>query len=268
MRSPVRWAGSKRQMLNLLRSYWDNDATYIEPFAGSACLFFDLEPNRAIIGDLNGELINSYRSLRDDPESTLAELRPLRPSKERYYEARAQSPQNLAGAEAAARFFFLNRHCFNGLYRTNLKGEFNVPFGLTKGAPPLDEALLLSASKLLSRAQLVNADFEVTLDKAHQGDFVYLDPPYISRRDKVFSEYLPNSFKDRDLSRLRDCLEELDKRGVVFVITYSECAEARKLMAKWKPKRWKARRHIAGFAAHRRFSFELIATNKASKNGH
>jgi DNA adenine methylase len=254
-------------MLGLLRGYWNSDAMYIEPFAGSACLFFDLEPSRAIIGDLNGELINSYRSLRDDPDSTLAELRTLRPNKERYYEARAQSPQNLAGAEAAARFFFLNRHCFNGLYRTNLNGEFNVPFGLTKGAPPLDEALLLSASRLLSRAQLVNADFEVTLDRARRGDFVYLDPPYVSRRNKVFSEYLPASFTDRDLSRLRDCLEELDRRGVVFVITYSECAEAKKLMAKWKPKRWKARRHIAGFAAHRRFSFELIATNRASKNG-
>lgn len=263
MRSPVRWAGSKRQMLGLLRGYWRNDATYIEPFAGSACLFFDLEPNRAIIGDLNGDLINSYRFLRDDPESTLAELRTLRPDKEHYYEARGQSPQDLAGAEAAARFFFLNRHCFNGLYRTNLKGEFNVPFGMTRGAPPLDESLLLSASRLLSRAQLINADFEVTLDKAHCGDFVYLDPPYVSSADKVFSEYLPNSFTDRDLIRLQDCLEELDRRGVTFVVTYSECIEARKFMAKWKPKRWRARRHIAGFAAHRRFSFELIATNRA-----
>jgi DNA adenine methylase len=250
-------------MLGLLRGYWRNDATYIEPFAGSACLFFDLEPNRAIIGDLNGDLINSYRFLRDDPESTLAELRTLRPDKEHYYEARGQSPQDLAGAEAAARFFFLNRHCFNGLYRTNLKGEFNVPFGMTRGAPPLDESLLLSASRLLSRAQLINADFEVTLDKAHCGDFVYLDPPYVSSADKVFSEYLPNSFTDRDLIRLQDCLEELDRRGVTFVVTYSECIEARKFMAKWKPKRWRARRHIAGFAAHRRFSFELIATNRA-----
>jgi DNA adenine methylase len=267
MRSPIRWAGSKRQMLSLLRGYWKNDATYIEPFAGSACLFFDLEPSRAIIGDLNSELINSYRSLRDDPDSTLTELRALRPSKEQYYAARRQSPQDLAGADAAARFFFLNRHCFNGLYRTNMKGEFNVPFGMTKGTPQLDEGLLLSASKLLSRAQLVNADFEVTLDKAHRGDFVYLDPPYISRADKVFSEYLPNSFTDRDLSRLRDCLEELDRRGVIFVITYSECAEAQKLMAKWRPQRWKARRHIAGFASHRRFSFELIATNRTPKNG-
>jgi DNA adenine methylase len=252
-------------MLSLLRSYWKSGATYIEPFAGSACLFFDVEPDRAIIGDLNGELINSYRVLRDDPESTLAALKSLVPSKNEYYAIRAQSPHDLTSAEAAARFFFLNRHCFNGLYRTNLKGEFNVPLGRNKGTLAVDDNLLLSASQLLSRAQLVNADFEVTLDKAHRGDFVYLDPPYVSRATKVFSEYLPNSFTDRDLSRLSDSLSELDRRGVIFVITYSECAEARKLMANWKPKRWKARRHIAGFAAHRRFSYELIATNGAQQ---
>jgi DNA adenine methylase len=249
-------------MLSLLRSYWKCNSTYIEPFAGSACLFFDIEPIQAILGDLNSELINSYRVLRDDPDSTIDELKALQPGKANYYATRKRSPQDLTGAEAAARFLFLNRHCFNGLYRTNLKGEFNVPIGQSKGAPPLDENLLRSASQLLSRAQLINADFEVTLDKARLGDFVYLDPPYVSRANKVFSEYLPNSFTDRDLERLGESLEELDRRGVTFVITYSECAEARKLMSKWKPKRWRARRHIAGFAAHRRFSYELIATNR------
>ena len=184
MRSPVRWAGSKRQMLSLLRSYWKSDATYIEPFAGSACLFFDIEPEKAVLGDLNSELINSYRVLRDDPESALSALRPIEPTKENYYAIRQQSPEDLMGADAAARFFFLNRHCFNGLYRTNQTGKFNVPFGRTKGNPALDENLLRSASRLLSRAQLLNADFEVTLDKARYGDFVYLDPPYVSRKGK------------------------------------------------------------------------------------
>jgi DNA adenine methylase len=249
-------------MLGLLRAYWKGAATYIEPFAGSACLFFDIEPGRAILGDLNRELVNSYRVLRDDPRAVLSILRGLIPDSGAYYRVREESPDDLPGAEAAARFFYLNRHCFNGLYRTNMKGKFNVPMGKTKNRPSLDEKLFLSASQMLSRAELVNADFEVTLSKANHGDFVYLDPPYISRSRRIFSEYLPNSFTDRDLDRLYDSLDDLDRRGVTFVITYSDGTEARKLLSKWKPQRWRARRHIAGFAAHRRFSYELIATNR------
>jgi DNA adenine methylase len=250
-------------MLGLLRAYWERAATYIEPFAGSACLFFDIEPDRAILGDLNRELVNSYRVLRDDPQSVLSILRGLIPNKSAYYTVREKSPDDLPGADAAARFFYLNRHCFNGLYRTNMRGKFNVPMGKAKRSISLKEELFLSASRMLSRAELVSADFEVTLSKANRGDFVYLDPPYISRSRRIFSEYLPNSFTDRDLERLGDSLEDLDRRGITFVITYSDGAEARKLLSKWNPHRWRARRHIAGFAAHRRFSYELIATNRA-----
>lgn len=263
MKSPIRWAGSKRQMLCLLRRFWSGAGTYIEPFAGSACLFFDLAPQRAILGDMNGELINSYRHLRDDPDSVMQVLRQLMPRKSAYYAVRAQSPDELPGAEAAARFFYLNRYCFNGLYRTNTRGEFNVPIGNPKGTPALDEDTFMGAARLLSSAKLMNADFEATLAKAARGDFAYLDPPYVTSSRRVFSEYGAHSFDHRDLTRLDGCLKDLDKRGVSFVVTYSDCPEARRLLKKWNPRRWRARRNIAGFAAHRRFSYELIATNRA-----
>jgi len=248
-------------MLDLLRRFWSGAGTYVEPFAGSACLFFDIEPRSAILGDTNGELVNSYRYLRDDPDSVIRVLRRLIPKKNSYYSVRSQSPDDLPGAHATARFLYLNRYCFNGLYRTNARGEFNVPLGNPKGTPSLDEETLRGASRLLRGANLMHADFEATLAKATRGDFAYLDPPYVTSSRRVFSQYGARSFDDRDLMRLEDSLNDLDRRGVLFAVTYSDCPEARRLLAKWKPRRWRARRNIAGFAAHRRFSYELIATN-------
>jgi DNA adenine methylase len=249
-------------MLGLLRESWTGQSRYIEPFAGSACLFFDLEPTDAIIGDLNGELIESYRILRDCPEDLIKRIREWRPTRETYYKVRNLALEKLSAIELAARFFFLNRYCFNGLYRTNLSGKFNVPFGAPNKDHQIDEGQLLDASAVLRRARLMNADFMVTLDQARAGDFVYLDPPYVLREKRVFSEYLPNSFQRSDLDRLKDGLISLDTRGVTFVVTYADCDEARDLMRGWKPKKWQARRNIAGFTSSRKFSPELIATNR------
>lgn len=266
MKSPVRWAGSKRQMLGLLRDHWSGQSRYIEPFAGSACLFFDLEPLDAIIGDLNEELIESYRILRDCPEDLIKKIKEWRPTRETYYQVRSLALNKLSRIDSAARFFFLNRYCFNGLYRTNLNGKFNVPFGAPNKDHQIDENQLRAASVALHRARLMNTDFMITLDQAREGDFVYLDPPYVLKEKRVFTEYLANSFQRSDLDRLRDGLISMDKRGVTFVITYAECDEARDLMKGWNPKRWLARRNIAGFASNRRFSPELIATNRIFKS--
>lgn len=159
---------------------------------------------------------------------------------------------------------YLNRYCFNGLYRTNLQGRFNVPYGPPKRGdllPRVDEDLIRSASKMLSKALLVHGDFATTLDQCEVGDFVYLDPPYAVGSRRVFAEYLPNSFAGSDLPRLSSALDELNRRRITFVITYADCAEARALLKKWNPIRIRTPRNIAGFVGSRRCSFELLASN-------
>ena len=231
LRSFIRWAGSKRQALHLLRKHWVGaPARYIEPFAGSACLFFDLLPIDAVLGDLNSELIRAFRGVQHNVGLVLECYRRLSQSKEAYYALRKVNPRQLSEAECAARFMYLNRHCFNGLYRTNLRGQFNVPYGPPKSSAPLDEEILIAASRALQSAILVNEDFQKTMVHARPGDFVYLDPPYVTSSRRVFCEYLPGSFSKDDLGRLGSTLEELDQRGVTFLITYGDSPEARKLL--------------------------------------
>jgi DNA adenine methylase len=149
MNSPIRWAGSKRQMLGvLLPMAKDLQGTYIEPFAGSASLFFALEPREAILGDLNGELIGALRQLRDNSCTVLSEMRKLGTDSNSYYALREVDPANLTGSQASARFFILNKLCFNGLYRTNMVGKFNVPYGRHKTLS-VDFEILEKATSLL-----------------------------------------------------------------------------------------------------------------------
>jgi DNA adenine methylase len=262
MRSFVRWAGSKRLLLTQLRRYWPGGASrYVEPFCGSACLFFDIQPSCAILGDLNEELIWTYRVVRNNPGLFLESFRRIRFCRKNYYKLRSTHPSQMAEADRAARFLFLNRACFNGIYRTNLKGEFNVPYGPPKSGRILDEKWVTSASTALSRALLVRGDFETTLDHVQSGDFVYLDPPYCLKDRRMFSEYLPGSFSTSDLERLASRLRRLDERNAKFVITYADSPEARNLLRNWRPRRVRVRRHVAGFSHHRRYAYELIASN-------
>lgn len=233
---------------------------YVEPFAGSASLFFALEPQEAILGDLNGELTGALRQLRDNSAAVLREMAKLGTDSDSYYALRDQDPSQLTGAHAAARFFVLNKLCFNGLYRTNRAGKFNVPYGRHKTIT-VDTNLLKSAATLLRRAKIVHGDFEETLESTCPGDFVFLDPPYVTRSKPSFSEYLPDSFATKDLDRLEKSLIRLSKRGIGFAITYIDCEESRQLLERWKPKKWTIRRNIAGFSAHRRTCTELLATN-------
>ena len=265
MRTFIRWAGSKRLILHRLRQFWPGGQTrYVEPFAGSACLFFDLEPKSAILGDLNGDLINAMRCIKRDVDRVLGHLFSFRRGALAYSHIRALDPVPLTDYERAARFLYLNRYCFNGLYRTNMRGQFNVPYGPPKKGESLarvDESLVRSASKMLANALLLHCDFAHTLSQCEAGDFVYLDPPYAVGSRRVFAEYLPDSFGNGDLPRLAAALHELHQRRVAFVITYADCAESRALLREWRPVRIRTPRNIAGFVGSRKFSYELLATN-------
>lgn len=263
MRSFIRWAGSKRLLLGRLRSYWCGDpARYVEPFCGSACLFFDISPTRAVLGDLNEELMCAFRAIKKDPYLVLESARRFPKGEMGYYRVRGLAPKELADSERAARFLYLNRYCFNGIYRTNANGDFNVPYGPPRSGRPIDEAVVAAASRALNGAMLIHGDFERTLQHVRPGDFVYLDPPYCLGSRRVFAEYLPGSFSLGDLRRLRIQLHRLDDIGASFLVSYADCAEARELLRPWNPRRIRTRRHIAGFGDHRRSAYELIASNR------
>jgi len=200
--------------------------------------------------------------VRNDPNRVLESLREIPTGKDAYYAIRNINPRSLSRPEIAARFIYLNRFCFNGLYRTNLRGMFNVPYGPPKGKLSIDELAVMNASRALQSATLMHADFAETLADAREGDFVYLDPPYIVATRRVFSEYQPSSFTEKDLDRLGNLLHDLDARRVHFLVTYADSHEARSLLKAWSPRRARIRRNIAGFAGSRRFSYELIATNQ------
>ncbi len=264
MRSPLRWAGSKRQIAPTLRAFWsDTFSRYIEPFAGSACLFFEIKPARALLGDLNWELISALQQIRDNPHELVDRLQQFPVGEKAYYAIRRAVPQRMSALDVAARFLYLNRYCFNGLYRTNRAGTFNVPYGPPKSGLGIDRDLLFAASAALQSADLVRGDFQTTADKAEPGDFVYMDPPYVVAQRRVFAEYCPQSFAVRDLIRLADTIASLHARNVHFLVSYADCAEARKLFCRWSPRRVRTRRNIAGFAGSRRNSYELLASNAA-----
>ena len=258
----LRWAGSKRRLVPILRTYWKpHHKRYIEPFAGSACLFFSLSPAKAILGDVNGELISTYLEVKYRPDALLGQLSTLRRSRHEYERLRSLNPNELSPSARALRFIYLNRFCFNGLYRTNLKGEFNVPYGW-KGAGNLPSGgVLRKCSKRLMTARLVAGDFERVLQHARKGDFVYMDPPFAVRARRVFNEYHPDTFGGDDIERLRMWMEMLDKRGISFLVSYAESAEADLLAKGFARRHVSVRRNIAGFAAHRSHSHEILISN-------
>ena len=182
----VKWAGGKRQLLPEIRKYLPQDIThrhYFEPFIGAGALLFDLVPIKATINDLNSELILTYRVIKDHVDELIAALKTHRDlhSKEHYYEIRSLD-KNDSDIATAARFIYLNKTCYNGLYRVNSSGCFNVPLGRHKKLLICEEELLHAVSAYLNSAdiEILNSDFEEALAKADENSFVYFDPPYHS----------------------------------------------------------------------------------------
>jgi DNA adenine methylase len=259
----LRWAGSKRRLLPTLQTFWTKKhKRYVEPFAGSACLFFAIKPPKAILGDLNPELIATYIEVKYRVGDVLAELKALRPEdKEEYLRLREIDISTMNPAARAARFIYLNRYCFNGIYRTNLAGKFNVPYsGVRCGGFPADD-LFRKCSRRLGKTRFMRGDFERVLKQAKAGDLVYMDPPFAVRERRVFSEYDPSTFTSDDIKRLRGWMETLGGKGISFIVSYAESAEADVLKDGFTYRTVEVRRNIAGFAAHRAMSNEIIISN-------
>jgi len=261
----LRWAGSKRKVLARLRNYWNpsRHLRYVEPFAGSACLFFELRPKQAILGDSNRDLIELYRVVKRDPEALFEKLAAIPRDAETYYEWRARRPTRDDAETRALRFLYLNRNCFNGIYRTNTEGHFNVPFGGKAGKPPGSLALIdfLRAAEHLKRARFIEGDFSKTLEQVRRGDFVYLDPPFAVSSRRVFTQYGEKVFDTSDVKRLATELHRLHEIGAEFLVSYADCAEARQLAVEWSATKFFVRRNVAGFTGHRRLAGEWLISN-------
>lgn len=258
----LRWAGSKRRLLGKLEPYWQEDCKrYIEPFMGSASLFFMVRPQAALLSDLNEELVETYVAIKEHHRAVNNALCKLPKGENSYYKVRSQDSGELNGVERAARFIYLNRYCFNGLYRTNLKGKFNVPYGGAKTGrlPALED--LREVSKALAGAELRAWDFEQSVKNLRKGDFIYLDPPYAVGNRRVFREYGATPFSTEDLERLGECLKSIDRSGGKFLVSYAMCKEALTLFKKWNIRRVLTQRNISGFAKHRRRAMELLISN-------
>lgn len=258
----IRWAGSKRKLIPVLKKYWAfGFRRYIEPFAGSACLFFELAPDRAILADNNRDLINMYQAVKNNPLEVYQKTTELSVGKDSYYYIRSLDVDTLSYIERAARFIYLNRYCFNGLYRTNMKGHFNVPYSPSKtgGIPCLNS--FESVSKALKHAKIISSDYSITLKEASLGDFVYIDPPYAVKNSRIFNQYGPETFGLNDLECLANSLDRLDNAGVKFVLSYANVEEAVSLFKEWKVHVVDIQRNIAGFSKFRRIEEEILVTN-------
>lgn len=264
----LRWAGSKRALLPIFtRKFPQNYNKYIEPFAGSACLFFRLAPGRAVISDLNQQLIETYCIIRENAELVGEILADMPVGRDEYYAMRDTDPKELSEAARAARFIYLNRFCFNGLYRTNLAGKFNVPYGAPKNNRVPTTLDLQASAAVLRKATLLACDFEETV-RTHvtTGDLVYLDPPFFRSSVRVFREYNARAFDGSDLDRLAKILHWIDDRGAMFFLSYAYCKEAKEKFSSWKFFTAYTTRNISGFAEHRKRAREIVFTNYATKN--
>ena len=265
LESPIRWAGSKKKLLPILAQYWrDSDRKYIEAFAGSARLFFCIQPKKAVLNDANEELISALRILADKPRKLHAAISRIPSISEEYY--RVRSTQTKHGTFAAAvRFFYLNRNCFNVIYRTSKSGAFNVPFGNKTGRlPSIDQWLNFAAA--LENVRLESRDFEVAVrEHVARDDFVYLDPPYAVANRRVFRQYSATEFGYEDILRLRTLMKDINAIGATFVVSYALSKETAILAEGWHCIRRMTQRNIAGFSHQRRKAVEVIITNRMER---
>jgi DNA adenine methylase len=221
----LKWAGGKRRLLKQYAPFFPDRVTinrYYEPFIGSAAVFFHLQPVRACLADVNRKLVEVYRVVQQDVEGLIQALKVHRNERDYFYQVRSWDPAKLSAVEQAGRLIFLNRTCYNGLYRENRRGQFNVPFGRYANPTICDEERLRRASLALQGVDLVVDDFARVVAPAGPGDFVYFDPPYAPlSATSSFTSYNRRGFGQEDQRRLAQVIEELTGRGVRVMLSNS-----------------------------------------------
>lgn len=264
----LKWAGGKGALLTQFAPHFPPSGSYrryFEPFLGGGAVFFHLQPQESYLYDLNPALIEVYTVIRDRVDDLIAALYVHRNDRDYFYEVRAQDSAQLTPVQRAARFIFLNRTCYNGLYRVNRAGQFNVPFGRYKNPTICDEPGLQAASSALQGAHLAVADFQVTLEHAEAGDLIYFDPPYEPlSQTSSFTSYTNNGFTSADQRRLAEVFRTLHDRGCLLMLSNSSAALIRTLYAGFVVREIRARRLINSKADGRGLITELLVTNYGS----
>lgn len=259
----LKWAGGKQQLLIELRRYIPNYFNnYYEPFLGSGALFFDISPNKAIISDINSDLINCYMIVKNKVDELIENLKKHINSADYFYKMRGKNLTKLSAVEKASRFIYLNRTCFNGLYRENKKGQFNVPFGRYQNPKIVQEESLIKASMLLKKARILKSHYKDVLKNAKKGDLIYLDPPYFPLGGySDFKRYHKVFFEQKDHEELSDVFEELDRKGCFIILSNSDTTFTRNLYSRWRIHVVMAKRLINCDASRRGKVTEILVTN-------
>jgi DNA adenine methylase len=260
----LKWAGGKRQLLpRLLAAAPLTIDTYYEPFVGGGALFFALRAaqrfRRAVLADCNADLIRCYQALQADVDGVIGALRSLSYDEAEYYKVRAADPSMMDASGRAARTIYLNKVGFNGLYRVNSSGQFNVPFGRYSRPLICDEPRLRAAATALQGVQLLCQDFTRTVEPAGSGDFVYFDPPYVPlSATSSFTAYAEGSFGPEEQQQLARTLRELGGRKVPALLSNSDCEVSRALYRGLRPRTVQVRRSINSVATRRGPVGELL----------
>ncbi len=270
----VKWVGGKRQLLDEITPLLPKRVTnYCEPFLGGGAVLFSIQPSKAIVNDLNADLITVYEVIRDDVEALIESLKKHENTSEYFYTLRdidrdKASYQSLSKVEKASRLIYLNKTCFNGLFRVNSSGEFNSPFGHYKNPNIVNEPVLRAVSKYFNTSNITfySEDFAETLSRVHKGGFVYLDPPYDPVSDTAsFTGYNKGGFDRSEQLRLKRCCDELTQRGVKFMLSNSATEFIKELYQEYDITIVKAKRAINADASKRGAIEEVLVRNYGTK---
>jgi len=266
----LNWPGGKRWLVsNHAQLLGGVTSRLVEPFLGSGAVFFHIEPSAALLSDTNEQLIETFAAVRDQPEAVVAALRrhDRSHSKTYYYGVRRSQPR--LAATRAARFIYLNRTCFNGIYRVNLRGEFNVPVG-SKSTALRPEDDFIAWARLLEGAELLSQDFERSLAETGPGDLIYADPPYTVKHNmNNFVKYNEDIFSWEDQVRLAECLHRATGRGAKVIASNANSQSVRDLYSGPGWTQLTVSRHsvLAASSENRRPTTEIVVSNCLTENG-
>ncbi len=269
MKPVLKWAGGKSQLLDAIQALMPNEyLNYFEPFIGGGALLFSVCPKRAIINDCNEQLINLYLQIKSNPLELIADVNKYdskEANSEYYYEVRerynTKIQNNEIDTECAALMIWLNKHCFNGLYRVNAKGLFNVPFNNRKKGMSIDQDNIIEISKYFNdnEIEILCGDFEDVCENVQSGDFVYFDSPYVPESITAsFTDYTKEGFTINDHKRLAALFERLDHKGVKVLLSNNDVPLVRELYKNYSIKELDVKRMINRNADSRKGKEVLI----------
>jgi len=265
----LKWVGGKRQLMPAIKELIPkNHTNYYEPFIGGGAVLFELQPKNAVINDFNEELINVYQTIKENPEELISDLKTHKNESDYFYDLRAldrkDNFENLSNIKKASRVIYLNKTCYNGLYRVNNSGEFNSPFGRYKNPNIVNETTIRAVSKYLNtnKITILNGDFEEALKGIKKGSFVYFDPPYhpVSASSN-FTGYVQGGFDMYEQVRLRDLCNKLNEKGINFLLSNSATQFIEDLYKDYKISYVKANRSINSNAKKRGEIDEVLIRN-------